>query len=130
MKLRSQLLIALIFGCTLANAQVKSDYKLPGKGLKQYDFLYAGEWDLRKPTAQSMFLVKGGKVVWQYSIPMFTATSAVQEFADATLLNNGNIVYACMSGAGVITPEKILYGSTPVPKVPKHIRASLLARIV
>jgi hypothetical protein len=91
-----------------AAQSVDKDYKLPGKGLKQHDFLYAGEWDMRKPTAQSMFLVRGGKVVWQYSIPLRTATGGIQEFDDATLLSNGNIVYACMSGAGIVTPEKNL----------------------
>lgn len=107
MELRSQLVVIFLFVSSLAGAQSKNDsYKLPGKGLKQHDFLYAGEWDIRKPTAQSMFLVRGGKVVWQYSIPMRTAIGAVQEFDDATRLSNGNIVYACMSGAGVITPEK------------------------
>ena len=35
---------------------------LPGKGLAQHPFLYAGEWDTRK-TDQSMFLVKEGKIV-------------------------------------------------------------------
>ncbi len=109
MKLTSLLAAILLFGVSLAAAQnIIKDYKLPGKGLKQHDFLYAGEWDMRKPTAQSMFLVRGGKVVWQYSIPLHTATGGIQEFDDATLLSNGNIVYACMSGAGIVTPEKNL----------------------
>ena len=96
-----------LFVSSFAGAQVTNDrYKLPGNGLKQHDFLYAGEWDIRKPSAQSMFLVRGGKVVWQYSIPLRTATGSIQEFDDATLLSDGNIVYACMSGAGIITPEK------------------------
>jgi hypothetical protein len=42
--------------------------KLPGKGLAQHDFLYTGEWDTRKDQA-TLFLVKGGKVVWTYQIP-------------------------------------------------------------
>jgi len=99
--------LILLFTYQFPSAQtVTKDYKLPGKGLKQHDFLYAGEWDMRKPQAQSLFLVRNGKVVWQYSIPLRTATGGVQEFDDATLLSNGNIVYACMSGAGIITPEK------------------------
>jgi hypothetical protein len=84
------------------------DNKYPGNGLKQHSFLYAGEWDFRKPKAQSMFLVRDGKVVWQYSIPMRTQSQSVQEFDDVTRLSNGNIVFACMSGAGIITPEKNL----------------------
>jgi len=55
-----------------------------------------------------MFLVRDGKVVWQYSIPMRTQSQSIQEFDDITRLSNGNIVYACMSGAGIITPEKNL----------------------
>jgi hypothetical protein len=106
MKLQLKILIIFILTNSFAQGQdFDKNYKLPGKGLKQHDFLYAGEWDIRK-SAQSMFLVRGGKVVWQYSIPLRTATGGIQEFDDATLLSNGNIVYACMSGAGVITPEK------------------------
>ena len=99
--------LMMLLICAPAHSQTaQKDYPLPGKGLKQHDFLYAGEWDLRKPQAQSLFLVRKGKVVWQYSIPLRTATGGVQEFDDATLLTNGNIVYACMSGAGIVTPEK------------------------
>ena len=93
--------------CSFAQPTDKA-YSLPGKGLKEHDFLYAGEWDIRKPNAQSIFLVRKGKVVWQYSIPLRTATGNIQEFDDATMLPNGNIVYACMSGAGIVTPEKNL----------------------
>jgi hypothetical protein len=63
----------LLFSLKTLGQNINNDYKLPGKGLKQHDFLYFGEWDMRKPTAQSMFLVRGGKVVWQYSIPLRTA---------------------------------------------------------
>src|ERR1035441_1258214 len=40
---------------------------LPGNGLAQHPFLYAGEWDTRKPD-QSMFLVRDGRIVWSASI--------------------------------------------------------------
>lgn len=107
MKIRASLLVILLFSYALTEAQTSpKNYQLPGNGLKQHDFLYVGEWDTRKPNAQSMFIVRSGKVVWQYSIPLRTATGGIQEFDDATLLSNGNIVYACMSGAGIITPEK------------------------
>ena len=79
---------------------------LPGKGLKQHSFVYVGEYDTRNPTAQSMYVVRNGKVVWHYSIPLRTLSGSIQEFDDVTMLSNGNIVYACMSGAGIITPEK------------------------
>jgi hypothetical protein len=107
MKTRLTLAALLFMLCLFSVAQtIDKDYKLPGKGINQHPFLYVGEWDVRNPTAQSMFLVRDGKVVWKYSIPQRTATGHIQEFDDATLLSNGNIVYACMSGAGIITPEK------------------------
>src|SRR3954470_3661819 len=43
--------------------------KLPGHGLAQHDFLYSGEFDTRNKE-QTMFLVRGGKVVWTYRIPI------------------------------------------------------------
>jgi len=63
---------------------------------------------MRHPEAQSMFLVRDGKLVWKYSKPMRTLSGSIQEFDDATLLSNGNIVFACMSGAGIISPDKNL----------------------
>ena len=107
MKTNMFVLIFFIGLCSILKAQtISQDSKLPGNGLRQHPFLYVGEWDSRHPETQSMFLVRGEKVVWHYSITQRTATGGVQEFDDATLLSNGNIVYACMSGAGIITPEK------------------------
>src|SRR5712671_2414966 len=48
-------------------ARAPAPDKLPGKGLAQHDFLYAGGWDTRKDT-QTIFRVAGGKVVWTWSI--------------------------------------------------------------
>jgi len=107
MKQLNVVLFLLLFCIVCANAQAKnSKEQLPGKGLNQHPFLYVGEWDIRHPEAQSMFLVRDGKVVWQYSIPQHTESEGIQEFDDVTMLASGNIVYACMSGAGIITPEK------------------------
>lgn len=77
---------------------------LPGNGLSQHPFFYAGEWDHRKPE-QTMFIVRGGKIVWTYSIPTKT-DGKLAEFSDATMLSNGNVVYAAMSGAAKISPDK------------------------
>jgi outer membrane protein assembly factor BamB len=79
---------------------------LPGNGLAQHPFLYAGEYDTRKPEAQSIFLVLNGKIVWQYSIPMKAARGGIQEFDDATLLPDGNVIFSRMSGAGIVSPDK------------------------
>src|SRR5450432_1986730 len=77
-------------------------------GLRGKSFLYVGEWDTRHPDAQYMTIVRAGKVVWQYTIPLHPSPGANQEFDDITMLPNGNIVFARMSGAGIVTPEKKL----------------------
>ena len=87
---------------------------LPGKGLQQHPFLYAGEWDTRKPL-QSMFLVRDGKIVWSYSIPLHLPNGGIQEFDDATLLPDGNIIFSRMSGAGMVNPDKKLVWEYPAP---------------
>ena len=104
----------------IAAPDATAEHILPGKGLAQHPFLYAGEWDTRK-THQSMFLVRDGKVVWHYSIPLHNAAGGIQEFDDATLLADGNIILSCMSGAGEISPEKdIVWQYTAPPGTEIH----------
>jgi len=79
---------------------------LRGNGLKNRSFLYVGEWDTRFPDAQKMSVVRNGKLVWQYTISLRPSANVIQEFDDITMLPNGNIVFAQMSGAGIITPDK------------------------
>src|SRR5450432_1926931 len=76
--------------------------------LDHRSFLYVGEWDTRHPEAQKIFLIRKGKPVWDYSIPLHPSPGANQEFDDITMLPNRNIVFARMSGAGIVTPEKKL----------------------
>jgi hypothetical protein len=85
-----------------------SPARLPGMGLSQHPFLYAGEWDTRKPDRQSMFIVREGKVIWQYSMPLRNAQGGIQEFDDATLLSSGNVIFSHMSGASEVNPAKKL----------------------
>ena len=80
---------------------------LPGKGLAEHPFFYAGEWDYRNPD-QNMVIVRDGKVVWTYAIKLKDAASQIQEYSDATLLSNGNVVFARKTGAGVVTHDKQL----------------------
>jgi hypothetical protein len=87
---------------------------LPGNGLAQHPFLYAGEWDTRK-AEQSMFLVREGRIVWSTSIPLHPSPGANQEFDDATLLPNGNIIFSRMSGAGEMSPDRRLVWDYPAP---------------
>ena len=77
-------------------------------GLDHRSFLYVSEWDTRHPEEQKIFLVRRGKLVWDYSIPLHPEPNANQEFADITMLPNRNIVFARMSGAGIVTPNKKL----------------------
>ena len=89
---------------------------LPGKGAAQHPFLYAGEWDLRKPLEQSIFVVRGGKVTWQYTMPLKTPADRIQEFDDATLLSNGNIIFSRMSGAAEVSPQRQLVWNYDAPE--------------
>lgn len=67
---------AFAFGMTLGPWMAAAP--LPGRGAAQHPFLYAGEWDTRKPAEQSMFIVRGGKIVWQYSMPLHPSPGSNQ----------------------------------------------------
>ena len=98
-----------------ATAASYSPATLPGRGLAQHPFLYAGEWDYRKPE-QTMYIVRDGKVQWTYSIPIRAADSTLQEWGDATLRSDGNIVFSRKTGAGIVTPDKRLIWNYDAPK--------------
>jgi hypothetical protein len=78
---------------------------LPGRGLAEHPFVYTGEWDYRKPT-QNIFVVRDGKVVWTYGIPLKDKAGTLEELGDATMLSNGNIVFCRKVGASEVTPDK------------------------
>ena len=99
---------------TATNAVSFAPAVLPGNGLAQHPFLYTGEWDYRK-TNQTMFVVRGGKVVWSYSIPIKDADGTLQELGDATMLSNGNIVFCRKTGASEVTPDKIIIWNIDAP---------------
>ena len=68
---------------------------LPGKGLAEHDFFYAGE-----SKEERMYIVRGGKIVWSYTHP------ASGEISDAVLLSNGNVLFAHQHGVTEITADK------------------------
>jgi hypothetical protein len=70
--------------------------QLPGKGIAEHDFMYAGESQRRR-----IFIVRQGKVAWTYE-----DTEGKGEISDAVMLSNGNILYAHQFGVTEITPEK------------------------
>ncbi len=65
---------------------------LPGKGLAQHDFFYAGEGK-----AEKMSIVHDGKVVWSYAHP------GRGEISDAVLEPGGKILFAHQFGVTEIT---------------------------
>jgi hypothetical protein len=84
---------------------------LPGSGLAQHDFFYAGE-----AKAQNMYIVRKGKVVWKYE-----DAASKGEISDAILLSDGNILFAHQFGVTLISPEKkILWNHDAPPKTEIH----------
>lgn len=67
-----------------------------GDGLALHDFFYAGEARTR-----DMYIVRDGKVVWAYH-----DATGKGEISDATLLTNGNVLFAHQFGVTLITPNK------------------------
>jgi hypothetical protein len=88
------------FAAWSAQAPASPDDPLPGQGLAQHPFLYCGQWDTRKP-AQTLYVIRDGKVAWSYSI-----SAKDNYFVDATMLSNGNVIFARKHGATEVTPDK------------------------
>jgi outer membrane protein assembly factor BamB len=80
--------------------------KLPGKGLAQHDFLYAGEAKDRR-----IYIVKNGKIVWTYDDP-----AGKGEISDAVMLSNGRIVIAHQYAVKVIDADKKVLWNQDAPK--------------
>jgi hypothetical protein len=97
------------------NLPAYSPATLPGRGLNQHPFFYTGQWDFRNPV-QKMVIVRDGKIVWSYEIPTNDASKTLQELTDATLLSNGNVVFARKTGASVITADKKVIWNYDAPK--------------
>jgi uncharacterized protein (DUF1697 family) len=88
---------------------------LPGQGLAQHPFFYAGEWNFPK-LVQTLFIVRDGKIAWSFDIPSKDKSGGTQEISDATLLSNGNVVFAFMAGAEEVTPDKKIIWTYDAPK--------------
>ncbi len=92
------LLFALIGLSNSSSAQiaVNAPKELPGKGLKQFDFFYAGE-----AKARNMYIIKNGKIAWSY-----IDTTGRGEISDAVMQTNGNILFAHQFGVTLINKDK------------------------
>jgi hypothetical protein len=72
----------------------------PGSmGLDRHDALYCGEWQLTNP-GETIYLIKGGKVVWSHAIP------DNDELGDCTMTSDGHVFYnRKVYGAQEIVPD-------------------------
>jgi PQQ-like domain len=79
---------------------------LPGKGLAEHDFLYAGE----DGNNQNLYVIRKGKLDWSYK---HTATRG--EVSDAMMLSNGNILFAHQFGVTEVSPDKTVVWNYDAP---------------
>ncbi len=79
---------------------------LPGNGITQYDFFYAGEGKV-----QNMYIVRNGKITWTYH-----DTLSKGEISDAVMLSNGNILFAHQHGVTEITQDKKVIWNYDAPQ--------------
>jgi len=77
---------------------------LPGNGLAQHPMLYIGEG------YNKMYVIADGKVIWTYQ------TGSGNEYDDAWMLSNGNIVFSRMQYVAEITPKKDVVWRYDSPK--------------
>lgn len=78
---------------------------LPGKGLAEHDFLYAGEAKDRRA-----YIIKKGAIVWTYDNPQGKG-----EISDAVLLSNGNLLLAHQFAVKLVSPEKKVLWNLDAP---------------
>ena len=109
-KSRAHMLVAgLVLGCAVAFGQESKPVAaspLPGRGLAQHDFFYAGEAKTR-----DMCIVRAGQVVWSYH-----DTDGKGEISDAVLLSNGSILFAHQFGVTLIAPDKKVLWNYDAPQ--------------
>jgi outer membrane protein assembly factor BamB len=97
--------IAALLPAQTKTVELSKNDILPGKGLAEHDFLYAGESGKRQ-----VFIVKNGKVVWFYDDP-----AGKGEVSDAVLLSNGNVLIAHQFAIKLISPEKKILWNFDAP---------------
>ncbi len=107
----NRFIVTIFFAAAATLSAQSSSQNLPGKGLAEHDFLYAGESHDRK-----IFIVREGKIVWSYDDP-----AGRGEISDAVMLSNGNVLIAHQFGLKLIAPDKkILWSYDPPPAHEVH----------
>ena len=89
---------------TAVDAPANGPALLPGKGLAEHDFFYAGE-----AKEERMFIVRRGRVTWSHTHP------GKGEISDAVLLPNGNILFAHQFGITEINQDKQVVWNLDAP---------------
>jgi outer membrane protein assembly factor BamB len=85
--------------------------RLPGIGLAQHDFFYAGE-----AKSQDMYIVRRGLIVWEFHGP-----TGKGEISDAVLASNGDILFAHQFGVTLIDRnKKVLWNYDAPPGTEIH----------
>jgi hypothetical protein len=79
---------------------------LPGKGAKEFNFLYAGEGKYHR-----IYIVRGGQITWSY-----VDTTSRGEISDAVLMTNGNVLFAHQFGITLLSPDKKVLWNYDTPK--------------
>jgi hypothetical protein len=93
---------------------------LPGAGLAQHDFFYAGEG-----RQERMYIVRGGKIVWSYT------HDGRGEISDAVLLPDGHVLFAHQYGITEISAEKrVVWNYDAPPATEIHTAVKLGAESV
>jgi hypothetical protein len=98
-------LILLIAAPLFAQNAPMAPAVLPGNGLAQHDFFYAGE-----QKKHHMFIVRKGQIAWSY-----VDDASKGEISDAVLLSNGNILFAHQFGVTLITADKKILWNYDAP---------------
>jgi len=84
---------------------------LPGNGLAQHDFLYAGEGK-----AQNIYIVRKGQIVWKHE-----DSTGKGEISDAVRMSNGNVLFAHQYGITLLSADdKVLWHLDAPPKTEIH----------
>jgi hypothetical protein len=96
---------ARLTNAAVVSAPPNAPAVLPGQGLAQHDFFYAGE-----AKAERMFIVRNGAVVWSYT------HSDKGEISDAILSPNGNILFAHQFGVTEINADKKVVWNFDAPR--------------
>jgi hypothetical protein len=92
---RTLLLLPVVASSLNAPAATQIPNPLPGKGLAEHDFFYAGE-----AKEENMYIIRKGRVAWSYTHP------GRGEISDAIVLPSGKVLFAHQYAVTEVTADK------------------------